>query len=566
MFLIDETVSSRDVVLMTVEKLGISEGSEKEILPYFALYQSPDGKRIGRALQPEQKVTLVVNGWEKDSSAKLVFAIRLCTPRTLGIEMRDRVAVRLSKPQDFLSKEVYYEAAQVVDEALLRVQYINSIYHVLTGVINVSYTQALKLAGYQFMVKFGNYKPSIHKVGFLGPKIVELMPLRLLKNKGFEESEADLFEYIKDTTQYEYLEGHSEAQKKYMDVVWMLDNFGKTFFRCTQNGLKDSVHEKVLLAVHPMGVELYDRSIERKRICGWSLGEIMTWEYNEDEQLFTLLLPKSALDASNSLLTNASGGKLEFTLEDPVDSVNRSADEAAKAKRGSVLGNLGRRASAIIGGAGGEKADQEDEGRPRNISLVAMGAAKPLVRDVADLLTDYVAAFQLEQAAMRARCSEDTIDYSVPPSSEYHHGGGSIGVGESKTEVSRGHSTITNIMAPEGHVPHMTPREELAAMKKANAERMDLGNDEETRSMRAAVRLQAFVRGFLLRNEWYREDCAILIQSVWRGYTARALASDMIEVMLLEQEELSSDEGSEGDEDEDEDEDEDDEEDEEEEN
>ena len=42
-----------------------------------------------------------------------------------------------------------------------------------------------------------------------------------------------------------------------------------------------------------------------------------------------------------------------------------------------------------------------------------------------------------------------------------------------------------------------------------------------------------------MRNEWYREDCAILIQSVWRGYTARALASDMIEVMLLEHEELS---------------------------
>ena len=146
MFLIDETVSSRDVILMTVEKLGISEGSEKEVLPYFALYQSPDGKRIGRSLQPEDKVTEVVQGWDKMASSKLVFAIRLCTPRTLGIEMRDRVAVRLSKPQTFLSKEVYYEAAEVVDEALLRIQYINSIYHVLTGVLNISYEEAVSLS------------------------------------------------------------------------------------------------------------------------------------------------------------------------------------------------------------------------------------------------------------------------------------------------------------------------------------------------------------------------------------------------------------------------------------
>ena len=487
MFLIDETVSSRDVVLMTIEKLGISEGLEEEVQSYFALFQSLDGKRIGRALQPEDKVTDVVKEWGKDTNSKLVFAIRLCTPRTLGIEMRDRVAVRLSKPLDFLSKEVYFEAAEVVDEALLRIQYINGMYNVLTGSLNVTYEEALKLASYQFVLKFGTYNPHVHKVGFLGPKIVEMMPLRLLKDKGFEVSEADLFEYIKNTTQYEYIEGPMAAQKKYLDVIWTLDNFGKTFFRCSQVGLKDSVHEKVLLAVHPMGVEIYDRSIERKSYCGYSFGEILSWEYDEDEKLFVLQLPKSALDANASLLTNASGGRLDFTLEDPVNCVN-NAESASRAKRGSVFGNLGRSASAII--SGGFEAQEDKEGnRPRSASLLSMDAAKPLVCDIAHLLTDYVAAFQLEQAAMRARCNRDIVDYRELPAPDH-------GVVEDKLGQGRSSSGITNIMKFPTYMPHKTPREELAAMKRANAVRKDLGSDEETRSMRAAVRLQAFVRGF----------------------------------------------------------------------
>ena len=69
-------------------------------------------------------------------------------------------------------------------------------------------------------------------------------------------------------------------------------------------------------------------------------------------------------------------------------------------------------------------------------------------------------------------------------------------------------------------------------MKRANAERKDLGSDPKTREMRAVVRMQAYVRGFMLRNEWYKEDCAILIQSVWRGYRGRSFVSEMIEFML----------------------------------
>lgn len=54
----------------------------------------------------------------------------------------------------------------------------------------------------------------------------------------------------------------------------------------------------------------------------------------------------------------------------------------------------------------------------------------------------------------------------------------------------------------------------------------------KTKEYRAAVRLQALYRGFSLRNEWVREDAAILIQSIYRGYRARVFLSEMIEQMI----------------------------------
>jgi hypothetical protein len=49
---------------------------------------------------------------------------------------------------------------------------------------------------------------------------------------------------------------------------------------------------------------------------------------------------------------------------------------------------------------------------------------------------------------------------------------------------------------------------------------------------RAAARMQALFRGFSLRNEWVREDAALLVQSIFRGYKARVELSAMIEQMI----------------------------------
>ena len=49
---------------------------------------------------------------------------------------------------------------------------------------------------------------------------------------------------------------------------------------------------------------------------------------------------------------------------------------------------------------------------------------------------------------------------------------------------------------------------------------------------KAAAKIQALVRGALLRGEWAKEDAAILIQTVYRGHQGRAKFSLMIEEMI----------------------------------
>lgn len=105
MFLLDDTVLVRDVVVMVVEKLGISDGNPLAVAPYFGIYECPDGSTISNALAPESVLVETVQSWSS-AGFKLVFMIRLYMPTMWGIEYRDAVAQRLDKPISMLSDEV----------------------------------------------------------------------------------------------------------------------------------------------------------------------------------------------------------------------------------------------------------------------------------------------------------------------------------------------------------------------------------------------------------------------------------------------------------------------------
>jgi hypothetical protein len=58
----------------------------------------------------------------------------------------------------------------------------------------------------------------------------------------------------------------------------------------------------------------------------------------------------------------------------------------------------------------------------------------------------------------------------------------------------------------------------LGGDSRASTSGTDNSRTNSSRQQAAATKIQALGRGFNLRNDWAKEDAAILIQSVYRGY------------------------------------------------
>jgi len=490
MFLLDDAVLVRDAVGMVLEKLCIADDNSLAVVPYFGIFECMDGKTIGAAIPPEtvlaQRVQEAV-----DVAYKLVFMIRLYMPSIWGIEFRDFVARRLEKPVSFLSDEVYLESADVTDEELLRVQYIQAIYYVITGQYYTSEAQILKLAAFQFYYKFGAYKPNVHRTGFLHERVLELVPLRHLKDAGFEAWEHKLFEYIQGSFQYEHhFESQAVAQRRFMDEIYSLDSYGRTFFKLSAVGLVDEDSDnkdgkeprKVLLGVHAGGVDIYEKSISRGILCSFSYGELLSWGYSCSTDCVYLKLPN-------------------------VDPVER--------KPYAMLGPRGSIEFSPYGNEEGPEGGGFD-------TETSTG------KTVSDLMTDYALSFVRESAfeEERGHC-DDNYDHLTGDEGLHADVGPDVipGMSEDVEDVE----VLSS--APKGAV--FSPR---AALEKAKAE---AHQKPAINPLHAATRIQALFRGYSVRMTFLRERCAEFIQALWRGAIARTHFSEFI-AELMDAEEGSS--------------------------
>jgi len=261
MFLLDEEVLAKDLIQTILDKFEVKESGA--VVEYFGLFEALDGHSIGAALNPDDKVVEHVQAWGSSSSgskgksssgdkkgttdsAKLVFMIRLFMPCLWGLEYKDRVAARLGKPASTISTDLYLDSAAQRDDALIHLQYIQALYHVITSQYPTSEEEALKLGAFHFVFKFGDFKPDVHKVGFLGMRIVEFIPIKMLRLHDLEDWEGRLMEHLKDFTEHDHHE--KSVQRLYMEDVYRMNIFGSTFFRCNQRGAHN-LPQTVILAV-----------------------------------------------------------------------------------------------------------------------------------------------------------------------------------------------------------------------------------------------------------------------------------------------------------------------------
>ena len=118
---------------------------------------------------------------------------------------------------------------------------------------------------------------------------------------------------------------------------------------------------------------------------------------------------------------------------------------------------------------------------------------------MSDLLTDYAMAFLKEREREDERAELMKCG---------------------KYSLHATHASISSLSLGDSGLPPPPPPSAAAPPPPALAAGAGAGSTEEERRAAAAQRIQALARGFMLRNDWAREDAAILVQSVFRGKCA----------------------------------------------
>ena len=311
LFLIDEAVELKDIIFMILSKYCVKD--IENIIPYFTIAISNNGSNIDKILGMNDRIIDFVTALKNDNT-KLVFMIKLFSPINRGIEIENNIANRLNKSKDVMSVEYYLENAETTDSNLLYLQYIQAVYHVITGHTSTTPEQALLLGSYHFLYKFGEYNDETHHSGFLGNRILEYIPSKHLKSRSIDSWELSLLEKVKQLYESKTIEING-IQRLYMNIIYSLDTFGMTYYKCTQSCTR-SLPDTIVIAINISGIYFYDKS--RKLLKILYIEELVSWGFIGDDKFYfvsNLCSKDFGCDAFECISTN-SGKSIAELLTD----------------------------------------------------------------------------------------------------------------------------------------------------------------------------------------------------------------------------------------------------------
>jgi len=274
-FAIDENSSAEQLKATVVEKIGMKEDA------CFAIFERKDGWE--RCLEPDEKPCELMALWNgtdnstPNKSAAFVFKKKIFL-RDDEREMQDLIA----------KHHVYIQALHSVIES----EYPSSV------------EDAIKLAGLQVQIVYGDHKPGNHVVGFLSANLKQFVPKDLFPQKKPNDWEALIFKAHAANT------GKSEedAKTEYLDIVKQWPFYGTTFYPpCKTIGSK-KIPNKVIIGVNAEGILLLKKDKELvsthpfTEICSWaSSSTTFAFEFGSqtESQKYTFETKQGAIIAAS---------------------------------------------------------------------------------------------------------------------------------------------------------------------------------------------------------------------------------------------------------------------------
>lgn len=274
-FAIDESSSAEQLKATVVEKIGLKEDS------CFAIFEKKDGWE--RCLEPDEKPCELMALWNNDATpaAKNVCAFVFKKKIFLRDDEREM--------QDLTTKHHVY---------------IQALHSVIESEYPCTPEDAIKLAGLQVQIVYGDHKASTHVVGFLSANLKQFVPKDLFGQKKPNEWETMIFKAHSTNT------GKSEedAKTEYLDIVKQWPFYGTTFYPpCRTIGNK-KIPSKVIIGVNAEGILLLKKDKELvsthpfTEICSWaSSSTTFAFEFGSqtESQKYTFETKQGAIIAAS---------------------------------------------------------------------------------------------------------------------------------------------------------------------------------------------------------------------------------------------------------------------------
>lgn len=268
-FAIDEVSSSEQFKATVVERIGMREDA------CFAIFERKDGWE--RCLEPEEKPIELMSQWPSESKCAFVFKKKIFL-RDDEREMQDLVA----------KHHVYIQALHSVIES----EYPSSV------------EDAIKLAGLQVQITYGDHKSGTHTVGFLSTNLKQFVPKDLYSSKRPGEWENLIFK----AHSLNINKSEEDAKSEYLEIVKQWPFYGTTFYPpCKSIGSK-KIPAKVIIGVNAEGILLLKRDKELvsthpfTEICSWaSSSTTFAFEFGsqQESQKYTFETKQGAIIAAS---------------------------------------------------------------------------------------------------------------------------------------------------------------------------------------------------------------------------------------------------------------------------
>lgn len=281
-FAIDENSSSDQLKQTVVERILMKEDA------CFAIFEKKEGWE--RCLEPDEKPCGLMALWATDTKKK----------EGGGKEsLKDTSSAFIFKKKVFLRDD----EREMQDPVAKHYVYIQALWNVIESDYPCNQEDAIKLAGLQVQIVYGDHKSATHTPGFLTQNLKQFVPKDLFGLRRPNEWEKDIFRA------HAANEGKTEEEAKteYLDIVKQWPFYGTTFYPPCRSINNKKLPNKAIIGVNAEGILLLKKDKELvsthpfTEICSWaSSSTTFAFEFGSqtESQKYTFETKQGAIIAS----------------------------------------------------------------------------------------------------------------------------------------------------------------------------------------------------------------------------------------------------------------------------